>query len=169
MSAGTYFVYGPPGTGPRKTTYLARQAQRAVTEHGNDSVVIASLTRAAAAEIAGRDTGIPDPTRRHPAPPRLPGAQGTARPRRQDLGRRNPRRHQSLERAHPHQAISRGTNQLEDVIDTAGDGAGDDIHHQVTTLRARMTPREEWTLQQRAHDADWTRFKERPAGWTTPT
>lgn len=51
-------VYGPPGTG--KTTYVSRQAMRAADEYGAASVVIASLTRAAAAEVAGRDTGIPE-------------------------------------------------------------------------------------------------------------
>ena len=56
MNGATHLVVGPPGTG--KTTYQARQAQRAAETHGADRVVIASLTRAAAAEIAGRDTGI---------------------------------------------------------------------------------------------------------------
>lgn len=52
-----HLVIGPPGTG--KTTYLARQATRAADEVGADAVMIASLTRAAAQEIAGRDTPIP--------------------------------------------------------------------------------------------------------------
>ena len=53
----THVVIGPPGTG--KTTYVARQARRAVEQYGPDRVLICSLTRAAAAEAAGRDTGIP--------------------------------------------------------------------------------------------------------------
>jgi hypothetical protein len=52
-----HLVIGPPGTG--KTTYLARQATRAAQTVGSESVMIASLTRAAAQEIAGRDTPIP--------------------------------------------------------------------------------------------------------------
>lgn len=52
-----HLVIGPPGTG--KTTYLARQATRAAEEVGATSVMIASLTRAAAREIAGRNTPIP--------------------------------------------------------------------------------------------------------------
>lgn len=50
-------VWGPPGCG--KTTYLARQAQIAAAQFGGDRLIVASLTRAAAAEVAGRDTGIP--------------------------------------------------------------------------------------------------------------
>lgn len=51
-------VHGPPGTG--KTTYLARQCLIAAQRYGGDKLIVASLTRAAAAEVAGRDTGIPE-------------------------------------------------------------------------------------------------------------
>src|SRR5688572_12039751 len=57
MSAGqVYQIVGPPGTG--KTTALARHAARAVEARGPSAVVALSLTRTAAAEIAGRDSGI---------------------------------------------------------------------------------------------------------------
>jgi len=48
-------LYGPPGCG--KTTWLSRQVARA-WEKG-EKVLIASLTRAAAAEVAGRELPIP--------------------------------------------------------------------------------------------------------------
>ena len=51
-------ITGPPGCG--KTYYLAKQAVRAARERGNDQVVIASLTRAAATEIKGRDLDVPE-------------------------------------------------------------------------------------------------------------
>jgi DNA helicase-2/ATP-dependent DNA helicase PcrA len=50
-------VFGPPGTG--KTTWLSRQCWNATGRYGADRVVVASLTRAAAHEVAGRDTGLP--------------------------------------------------------------------------------------------------------------
>lgn len=53
-----HVVVGPPGCG--KTTWLARQANRAALVHGGQNVAIISLTRAAAAEVAGRKTSIPD-------------------------------------------------------------------------------------------------------------
>jgi superfamily I DNA/RNA helicase len=48
-------VIGPPGCG--KTTWLSRQVKRAVDE--GKEVLVASLTRAAASEAAGRDLPIP--------------------------------------------------------------------------------------------------------------
>lgn len=55
--AREFRVYGPPGTG--KTTYVGVQAQKAAAKYGSDGVVIASLTRAAAAEIASRIENMP--------------------------------------------------------------------------------------------------------------
>jgi len=55
--AREFRVFGPPGTG--KTRYVSEQAKRAVEKYGSAAVVIASLTRAAAHEIAGRDTQVP--------------------------------------------------------------------------------------------------------------
>lgn len=51
-----YRAIGPPGCG--KTTWLSKQVRRAVDKHGPNSVLLASLTRAAAAELAGRDMPI---------------------------------------------------------------------------------------------------------------
>ena len=48
-------VIGPPGCG--KTTWLSRQVRRAVSE--GKEVMVASLTKAAASEAAGRDLPIP--------------------------------------------------------------------------------------------------------------
>lgn len=45
-------IWGPPGCG--KTTYLTQQAERASHIYGRKGVLIASLTKAAAAEAAGR-------------------------------------------------------------------------------------------------------------------
>ena len=52
-----YQVIGPPGTG--KTTYLKRQVERAASQLGPSEVMVCSLTRAAAAEIRGRELPIP--------------------------------------------------------------------------------------------------------------
>ena len=51
-----YRIFGPPGTG--KTTNLTRQIRRAVETYGPDTVLVTSFSRAAAAELAGRDLPI---------------------------------------------------------------------------------------------------------------
>src|SRR4051794_17007987 len=50
-------IYGPPGCG--KTTGLATLAHNAARSHGSERVLVAALTRAAAAEIAGRHLPLP--------------------------------------------------------------------------------------------------------------
>lgn len=54
----TYHVYGPPGCG--KTTFLTGQISKAVESRGVDNVLVASLTKAAAAEMASRSVGLPE-------------------------------------------------------------------------------------------------------------
>lgn len=46
-------LYGPPGTG--KTTTLSRMIVEAAKEYGSDRVLVASFTKAAAVELAGRN------------------------------------------------------------------------------------------------------------------
>ncbi len=52
-----YRIFGPPGTG--KTTNLTRQIRRAADRYGASSVLVTSFSRAAAAELAGRDLPVP--------------------------------------------------------------------------------------------------------------
>lgn len=49
-------VFGPPGTG--KTTFLTNEIRRAASQFGPDAVFVSSFTRAAAAELVGRDLPI---------------------------------------------------------------------------------------------------------------
>lgn len=51
-------TFGPPLPGTGKTTFLARQVRAAVERHGPGSVLVASFTRAAAEELAGRDMPV---------------------------------------------------------------------------------------------------------------
>ena len=51
-------IFGPPGTG--KTTFLEQQLGIEAERHGEHSILVASFTRAAAAEIRGRDLAIPE-------------------------------------------------------------------------------------------------------------
>ena len=50
-------LVGPPGTG--KTTRLAKWARNLAQKYGNAGLMVCSMTRTAAAEIGGRETGVP--------------------------------------------------------------------------------------------------------------
>ena len=52
-----YRIGGPPGTG--KTTWLAKEIARAAEARGPENILVTSFTRAAAAELVGRDLPIP--------------------------------------------------------------------------------------------------------------
>ena len=56
MADNEWRIFGPPGTG--KTTYLARQIERAAERFGSKEVLVTSYTRAAAVEMASRKTPI---------------------------------------------------------------------------------------------------------------
>ena len=51
-----FLVCGPPGCG--KTSYIAKQTKIAAEKYGSDKVMVCSLTKAAALEAGGRDTGL---------------------------------------------------------------------------------------------------------------
>lgn len=51
-------IIGPPGCG--KTTELARRVRQAAGRYGGENVLVCSLTKAAAAEVTGRETPIPE-------------------------------------------------------------------------------------------------------------
>ncbi len=57
MTTAEIRITGPPGTG--KTTHLAERIRKAVETVGPKSVVVCSFTRAAAAELVGRDLPVP--------------------------------------------------------------------------------------------------------------
>ena len=143
-------VEGPPGTG--KTTYLAGRCRATVKERGPRSVAIASLTRTAAAEIAGRDTGVPED---------MVGTLHAHAYRALDRPElaETPERLREWNAAHPAFELG-GGRRLEDAPDTdAGQAPGDELHAAVMNHRARLTPREAWTDPEREHDARWSDFK----------
>jgi DNA helicase-2/ATP-dependent DNA helicase PcrA len=149
-----FLVHGPPGTG--KTTYLARQARAAADKHGGDAVAAISLTRTAAAEIAGRDTSIPD---ENVGTLHAHCYRALDRPKLAET----PEGVKAWNEAHPALALTVGQDQLEDApseVDS-GQASRDQLHAQVMTLRARMAPTTLWTQEQRDYLATWNDFKQR--------
>lgn len=151
--AETYRVVGPPGTG--KTTYLAQKARGAVGKYGPDKVLVASLTKAAAAEAAGRSTGLPK------------RAVGTlhshcyrALEGPQLVEAEHVREWNSIHRGM--QMTASGTPDEKGAAVEAGDGRkllGDELMASADILRAAMTPYESWPPQVAAFATKWNAFK----------
>jgi len=142
-----WLISGCPGGG--KTTSLAHQAKRAADTHGPQSVAIASLTRTAANEIAGRDTGIPD---EHVGTLHAHCYRALDRPELAET----PEGLALWNEAHPDRKIGAGTG-LDDA--PTEQYASEDLHAQVNALRAQMADPGTWTEGQRDHHAAWTDFK----------
>lgn len=147
--------YGPPGCG--KTTWLSRQAENAAKTYGGDAVVIASLTRAAAAEVGGRKTNVPD----------------------KNVGTLHSHAFHSLDRpriAESKEGLVEWNEHVGSVRDKLGnskvfdpenppiDGSidyseGDRLLSEMGVYRQRMTPRELWRLPVQRFAQKWDDFK----------
>lgn len=154
----TFLIDGPPGCG--KTTYLAHQAERAAGIHGPERVVIASLTRTAAAEIAGRDHGIPEA---NIGTLHAHCWRGLDRPALAET----PEGLKLWNAEHPAATLTGGSGHtaLEDAPD-ADPGAtsrtrADELHSAITIHRARRVPIEQWTEEERDHFELWKQFKDK--------
>lgn len=152
-------VVGPPGCG--KTSYLARQCQQASSKFGGSGIALASLTKAAAAEIASRSTGVP----------------------RQNIGTLHSHAYRRLDRP----AICETTERIgewnaycqnmrwhlssDSVAAADGDGAdplmsqrgtsGDQLLRQINILRQKMVDPRVWGLEQQGFYSKWEEWKKK--------
>src|SRR3990170_4714047 len=150
-----YRVFGPPGTG--KTTHLVRQIERAIDKHGVGSVLVASFTKTAAAEICERasikghayagtlhalcfrqlDRPVPAETKTESWNAEMKSA-GT-----------------------PWLAITDGAVDFDESTNSHGNETrGDAAYRACQSLRARMIPRDLWPQDARAFDDAWRRWKD---------
>lgn len=150
-----YRIFGPPGTG--KTTNLSRQIGRGVEKYGSDAVLITSFSRAAAAELAGRDLPV--------APDRIGtlhshcfhalGGPEIAEANVEEWNRAN--QHLQLTPVEKRGKLN-GEEALEDDSDVAKDG--DKLLRQLNRFRGLMMPRTLWPAALLDFERRWRRYKE---------
>lgn len=141
-------IFGPPGTG--KTTYLTRQLNRAAEVVGPQNIMVASFTKAAAAEIAGRDTPLSDEQigTLHSFCYRALG-----RPPMIDV--------KAWNEYAPQYALSEYAepNIDEMAVDATYSTTGDELLAQAQLLRAKMVPVNLWPTYVQAFHRKWEDFK----------
>jgi integrase len=148
-----YRIFGPPGTG--KTTSLTRQIQRAVDRFGPDAVLVTSFSRAAAAELAGRDLPISSDRvgTLHSHCWHALGGPEVAEANVDDWNKAN-----------PHLAITPQRKQgkldgEEAVEDSDQEKAGDALLEQLGRFRGLMLPTRVWPANLLHFDRLWSAYK----------
>lgn len=144
-------THGPPGTG--KTTYLAKMASEAAGRYGGRSILLASLTKAAAAEISQRQLPLPKDRigTLHSHAYRALGCPDIAEAAGEKL--REWERSTGFKVAHIKSGDDDGENVYED------DHGEPSIYEAYVLLRARLTPRREWPLTVQEFAGEWEEFK----------
>lgn len=145
-------VLGPPGCG--KTTFLASQVHRAADEYGSERVVVTSLTKTAAAEIAGRGLHIPQEHAGtlHSLAYRSLGAPTVAESIAADFNADRPAYAITPKTRTPDHDTASGDA-------PTGELPGDKAMGEVSLLRARMVPMDLWPVQARQWYSAWDTFK----------
>jgi superfamily I DNA/RNA helicase len=151
-----YRIFGPPGTG--KTTNLTRQIRRAVERFGQDSVLVTSFSRTAAAELAGRDLPL-SPDRigtLHSHCFHALGCPAIAECNVDDWNKDNP---------HLQITPKKKQGRLDGEEATDDDGAereksGDDYLEQLNRWRGMMVPPGGWPAVVREFAVKWQQYKD---------
>jgi hypothetical protein len=143
-------VFGPPGCG--KTTTLTKYVKQGAEKYGADKLMVASFTRTAAQEIAGRDLGIPESkvATLHAHCFRAIGTPKIAE---------DSKNLKLWNEKHPGKRITGGGVNLDDPDMPSLDEDGDRLLCIANTLRARRVPTSQWPAPVAAFMAQWCEFK----------
>jgi superfamily I DNA/RNA helicase len=146
----THLLFGPPGTG--KTTTCKHWVERAAYLFGPKKVLVASFTRAAAAEIASR---LPDVPREnvgtlHSICYRALDYPELTEGKEADFNAKNPqyaltvRKKRSTSPGAVDDEGGRGNSPIDEPFEERAETRGDHFRAAVDLLRARRVPREHW-------------------------
>lgn len=142
-------VIGPPGTG--KTTFLTRVIGHNAQEYGSDNVIAISHTRAAAAELAGRNTPIP---RGNIGTMHSFAFQAIGTPPLAEDGEHL----REFVEAHPQWNLS-AIADPEDIAFTVGGTEADRSQQEYQRCRNLETPRQAWPASAMEFASDWEDYK----------
>lgn len=141
-------VIGPPGTG--KTTYLSNVLNNCANRYGSENVVALSHTRAAAAELVGRETLVPRSnvgTIHAMALRTLDQCEVAQSP--QYLRAFEEQTHLKMTPADPD----------DPTCDPSGGSDGDKLLNEYSRLRNMMVPRDLWPMDVLGFASQWEQFK----------
>lgn len=146
-----FYCLGPPGTG--KTTWMARQVERAVEAQSPYHVLVCSFTRAAVAELNRRDLPIPEEN--------LGTLHALAYRQLQHPEICETGKHlKAFSEDFPRYAMSHATRtDVDDGYANGGAEEGDNFLLEYSRLRALMTPREQWPLSLLHFAQCWEQYK----------
>ena len=145
---GNFVVFGPPGTG--KTTFLAKQVKKLVTEGLHP--LVCSLTNTAAKEVAGRDLPIPKESigTLHSLAYRTVGRQ-------QKLANTTEWNADMPRYAMSGSFSSQGSD--DDLLPHSGKSPGDALFARCELLRHQMKPKDSWPTTVREFSDAWEDWK----------
>ena len=153
-----YRIFGPPGTG--KTTNLSRQVRRAVQHFGENAVLVTSFSKAAAAELAGRDLPI-TPDRIGTLHSHCWRALGRPEIAEANVEQWN-KEHESLQitPAKKQNKLDGEESIVGDDDDNAAVKGGDALLQQLGRYRGMMLQPELWPMALRQFAGLWTQYKQ---------
>jgi len=149
-------IFGPPGCG--KTTSLSRQIARAAAKFGSDAVLVTSFSRAAAAELAGRDLPIAGDRigTLHSHCYHALGGPEIAEANVEEWNRDN--KHMAITPVKKHHKLDGEDSGEDDDSGLAKDG--DSFLQQVGRLRGMQLPERAWPPNLREFAHQWTEYKQ---------
>lgn len=148
-------IIGPPGTG--KTTYLAKQIEKAAEKYDPSLVLVCSFTRAAVSELNRRQLPIPEEN---------VGTLHSLAYRSLDHPEicETKKGLQAFSEEHPRYALTGGTREaIDDGMTSQGEGKGDKYLMEYSRLRALMRPRAVWPSALSNFATVWEDYKRQTA------
>ncbi len=150
-------VLGPPGCG--KTTELSRQIEAEVKRRGSESVLVMSLTRAAAAELVGRELPL---DREQLGTLHSHAYRCLDSPRIANTRERYEEWNTFVEeRGDKALKLTQGVSRDDFGVTDEQESVGDRLFAAMDALRARMVPRDEWPESVRDFHEEWSAWKQK--------